>query len=40
VDGEASAAAFFPVDAMPPMSARHLEQVRVALANEPEARLG
>lgn len=40
VDGEASEAAFFPVDAMPAMSPRHVDQVRVALANEPEARLG
>ncbi len=40
VDGEASEAAFFPVDGLPPMTARHVEQVRLALANEPEARLG
>ncbi|HEY3337203.1 MAG TPA: NUDIX domain-containing protein [Propionicimonas sp.] len=40
VDGEASEAAFFPVDALPSMTARHVEQVRLALANEPEARLG
>lgn len=40
VDGEASEAAFFPLDALPPMSSRHAEQVRVALADEPEARLG
>jgi 8-oxo-dGTP pyrophosphatase MutT (NUDIX family) len=40
VDGEASEAAFFPFDALPPMSTRHVEQVRVALADEPEARLG
>ena len=40
VDGEASEAAFFAVDALPPMSSRHVEQVRVALADEPETRLG
>jgi len=39
-DGEASEAAFFGVDAMPSMSPRHTEQVRVALADEPETRLG
>jgi 8-oxo-dGTP pyrophosphatase MutT (NUDIX family) len=39
-DGEATAAAFFPTDGLPVMSDRHLEQVLVALANEPEARLG
>ena len=39
-DGEATEAAFFPVTAMPEMSPRHLRQVQVALANEPEARLG
>lgn len=39
-DGEATAAAFFPADALPEMSARHLEQVLVALADEPETRLG
>ncbi|MFT4108975.1 NUDIX hydrolase [Propionicimonas sp.] len=40
VDGEASEAAFFAVAALPSLSARHAEQVRVALANRPEARLG
>lgn len=40
VDGEASEAAFFDIDALPPMSSRHAEQVRVALADEPETRLG
>jgi 8-oxo-dGTP pyrophosphatase MutT (NUDIX family) len=39
-DGEASAAAFFPVSAMPLMSPRHTEQVRVALADQPETLLG
>lgn len=39
-DDEASAAAFFPVSALPPMSTRHAEQVQVALADEPECRLG
>jgi 8-oxo-dGTP pyrophosphatase MutT (NUDIX family) len=39
-DGEASEARFFPAGALPPMSLRHAEQVRVALADEPEARLG
>lgn len=39
-DGEASAARFFATTALPTMSDRHLEQIRVALANEPEARLG
>ena len=40
VDGEASEAAFFAVSALPDMSSRHVEQVRIAQANEPEARLG
>jgi 8-oxo-dGTP pyrophosphatase MutT (NUDIX family) len=40
VDGEASEAAFFDADELPLMSPRHSEQVRVALANRPEARLG
>lgn len=40
VDGEASDAAFFPAGQLPVMSPRHIDQVRVALANEPEARLG
>lgn len=39
-DGEASAAAFFPLSELPPMSPRHAEQVRVAVADEPECRLG
>lgn len=39
-DGEASEAAFFAVDRLPEMSVRHTEQVRVAVANLPEARLG
>ena len=40
VDGEASEAAFFPHTQLPPMSARHTEQVRIALTNHPETRLG
>lgn len=40
VDGEASAAAFFPAEGLPPMPERHLAQVRIALADEPETRLG
>lgn len=40
LDGEATAAAFFAVDSLPPMSSRHLAQVQVALADEPETRLG
>ena len=40
VDGEASEAAFFTLDALPPMSSRHAEQVRVAISNLPETRLG
>lgn len=40
VDGEATEAAFFRVGQLPSMSPRHAEQVRVALANHPEARLG
>lgn len=40
VDGEASEAAFFAADALPEMTPRHAEQVRVALENRPEARLG
>ncbi|HQY98851.1 MAG TPA: NUDIX domain-containing protein [Propionicimonas sp.] len=39
-DGEASAAAFFSVDDLPAMSHRHSEQVRIALADQPETRLG
>jgi 8-oxo-dGTP pyrophosphatase MutT (NUDIX family) len=39
-DGEASAAEFFPASELPRMSSRHIEQVRVALADEPETRLG
>lgn len=39
-DGEASEARFFLAGSLPPMSARHAEQVRVALADEPETRLG
>ena len=39
-DGEASEAAFFPASDLPTMSPRHTEQVAVALADEPEARLG
>ncbi len=39
-DGEASEAAFFTVGRLPEMSERHTEQVRVAVANNPEARLG
>lgn len=40
VDGEARAAAFFPAAGLPPMAERHLAQVQVALADEPETRLG
>jgi 8-oxo-dGTP pyrophosphatase MutT (NUDIX family) len=40
VDGEASEAAFFPAGRLPRMSPRHSDQVRVALENRPEARLG
>ncbi len=40
VDGEATEAAFFPVGQLPSMSPRHAEQVRIALENHPEARLG
>lgn len=39
-DGEALQAAFFPVDALPPMTARQAACVRVAVDNQPEARLG
>jgi 8-oxo-dGTP pyrophosphatase MutT (NUDIX family) len=39
-DGEASETAFFPVGRLPGMSVRHTEQVRVALVDEPETRLG
>ncbi len=39
-DGEATEAAFFPIDALPEMTPRHGEQVQVALANQPETRLG
>ncbi|MFZ0531114.1 MAG: NUDIX domain-containing protein [Propionicimonas sp.] len=39
-DGEASAAAFFRLDALPPLDERHLRQVQVALENLPETRLG
>ena len=39
-DGEASAAAFFPLDQLPRMSARHRRQVEVAVANAPETLLG
>ena len=40
VDGEASAAGFFPVDDLPPMADHHLDRVRVALADDPATRLG
>ena len=40
VDGEATEAAFFPAGQLPSMGPRHTEQVRVALENRPEARLG
>lgn len=40
VDGEAAAAGFFAVSALPPMAGRHVEQVEVALAGELETRLG
>lgn len=39
-DGEASEARFFGINQLPPMQKRHLEQIQVTLANEPEARLG
>ena len=39
-DGEASEAAFFRLDSLPPMSRRHIEQVEVAMADQPETRLG
>lgn len=39
-DDEACDAAFFAVDQLPEMSGRHTEQVQVAVANLPEARLG
>jgi len=39
-DGEASEAAFFPLGRLPSMDARHSEQIRVALADHPETRLG
>lgn len=39
-DGEASETGFFGVDQLPPLQARYREQIQVALANEPEARLG
>ncbi len=39
-DGEASDAAWFPVDGLPPMPRMHGERVRVALENRPECRLG
>jgi ADP-ribose pyrophosphatase YjhB (NUDIX family) len=38
-DGEATEAQFFPVDALPPMRADHLERVLVALADQPTTRL-
>jgi 8-oxo-dGTP pyrophosphatase MutT (NUDIX family) len=39
-DGEADAAGFFPISALPQLAQRHLEQIQVALADEPETRLG
>lgn len=36
-DDESLDARFFPVDALPPMSERHAERVRLALANDPVA---
>lgn len=39
-DGEASEARFFALDELPEMSWRHRRQVEIAVANEPETRLG
>jgi ADP-ribose pyrophosphatase len=39
-DGEASAAAFFGVDQLPPMAPIQAERVAIALANPDQARLG
>ncbi len=39
-DGEASEARFFPTSALPPMPQDFTQRVAVALANEPETRLG
>lgn len=39
-DGEATAARFFPADALPDMPAVHAERARAAIENVPEARLG
>ncbi|WP_040158740.1 NUDIX hydrolase [Nigerium massiliense] len=40
VDGEATEARFFPVDALPAMPPVHAERARAAIENAPEARLG
>jgi 8-oxo-dGTP pyrophosphatase MutT (NUDIX family) len=40
VDGEAVAAGFFCVDALPPMTTHHLQRVRVALEDATHTRLG
>lgn len=39
-DDESTEAGWWPADALPPMPPRHLETVQIALANEPEVRLG
>ncbi len=39
-DDEASEAAWFPLDALPEMSARSTDRIRCAVANDPEVRLG
>lgn len=39
-DGEATEAAFFPVDSLPPMAPVQAERVAVALANPDRTRLG
>ena len=39
-DDEVWNAGFFPVDALPPMSSRHLQAIEVARSDEPATRLG
>lgn len=39
VDGEATAARFFPLDGLPKLSAESTQQIRSALSDEPAARL-
>ncbi|MEO5745993.1 MAG: NUDIX domain-containing protein [Terracoccus sp.] len=39
-DDEASEAAWFPLDALPAMSARSTDRIHCAVANDPEVRLG